>query len=347
MRLKRLEVTTVYPFLLNCYDDYINGEFSINDFLEVLNIIENFIIRRFVCNLPTNSLNKMFPSLYIQIKQKIDRNFMAGLKDILTGKKYPRDDQFKCRLKEVELYGIAMSSKAKKGKLILESIEHSFNHKEEVYFDNLSIEHIMPQKLNHDWQKCLGENWEMTHELLLNTLGNLTLTGYNSELSNYAFSKKREILLDSKLKLNEYFQDKTNWERKDIEERAEYLAEICLKIWPYFGDTSQKGILGDTVRGTKPKTLSVHNKKYSVKSWRDVLEKTMNFIADSDEDKFQELVQEYQRIVNWNNQKFRYSRELNNGAFIEVNLSANDINSFCLKAIERVGLSSEDWQVEI
>ena len=205
----------------------------------------------------------------------------------------------------------------------------------------------MPQRLNKDWEISLGEDAEMTHELLLHTLGNLTLTGYNSELSNDPFSKKREILLGSKLKLNEYFQDQTNWERKDIEERAEYLAEICLSIWPYFGNPNQQGILGDTVRGTKPKTLSVHNKKYSVKSWRDVLEKTMNFIADSDEDKFQELVQEYHRIVNWNNQKFRYSRELNNGAFIEVNLSANDINSFCLKAIERVGLSSEDWQVEI
>lgn len=347
MRLQRLDVTTVYPFLLNCYNDYINGEFSVDDFVEVLNIIENFIIRRFVCKLPTNSLNKMFPSLYIQIKQKIDRNFMEGLKDILTGKKYPRDDEFKSRLKEVELYGTATSSKPKKGKLILESIEQSFNHKEEVFFNNLSIEHIMPQRLNKDWEKSLGEDWEITHELLLHTLGNLTLTGYNSELSNYPFSKKREILLESKLRLNEYFKDKKTWQRKDIEERAEYLAEICLKIWPYFGDETQKGIFADKVRGTKPQALFVSNKKYNVKSWRDVLETTMNIVADSDEDRFQELLQEYPRIVNWDNQKFRSNRQLNNGAFIEMNLSANDINSFCLKAIEKVGLSSEDWQVEI
>lgn len=344
IRLKRLDVTTIYPFLLNCYNDYVKGEFSVDGFVEILKILENFIIRRFVCNLPTNSLNKMFPSLYGQIKQKIDIDFMEGLKYVLTGKKYPRDEDFKSRLKEVELYGTRI--KAEKSKLILESIEQSFNHKEEVSFDNLSIEHIMPQRLNKDWENFLGEYGEMTHELLLHTLGNLTLTGYNSELSNYPFSKKREILLESKLKLNEYFQEKTTWQRKDIEDRAEYLAEICLKIWPYFGDETQKERVGDRVRGKKPKALSLLNKKYSVKSWRDVLEITMNIVVDLDDYKFQELVQEYPRIVNWNNQKFRDNRKLNNGAFIEVNLSANDISSFCLKAIERVGLSSEDWQVE-
>ncbi len=83
-----------------------------------------------------------------------------------------------------------------------------------------------------------------------------------------------------------------------------------------------------------------------MKSWRDVLETTMNALADLDEDEFREMVQDYPRLINWNSQKLRHKRKLNNGAFIEVNLSAKNINSFCLKAIERFGLSSEDWQVE-
>ncbi|MGD1713326.1 DUF262 domain-containing protein [Dapis sp. BLCC M172] len=350
MRLKRLEVTTVYPFLLNCYDDWMKEKISIDNFVEVLNIIENFIIRRFVCNVPTGSLNKIFPSLYSQINRETDKKFMEGLKYVLTGKKYsyPTDDKFKASLKEVELYGTRF--KVEKGKLILESIEQSFNHKEKVSFDNLTIEHIMPQMpkgLSEDWKKSLGEDWEITHELLLHTLGNLTLTGYNSELSNCHFSKKKEILLDSKLKLNEYFQDKKNWQKQDIEDRTEYLADFCLKIWPYFGDASQKGTVRDTVRGTKPKAVSVLNKTYSVKSWREVLETTMNIIVDLvDEDKFQELVEEFPRFVNWNDKKPN-TKKLKNGASIGGNLYADDIYSFCLKAIERVGLSSEDWQVEI
>ncbi len=342
MRIKRLELTTVYPFLLNCYDDYSHDKFAADEFVEILKILENFIIRRFVCNFPTNSLNKMFPSLYSQIKQKIDKNFMDGLKEILANKNYPSDDKFKLMLKEVELY--ATRVKAEKAKLILESIEQSFCHKEGVSFDNLSIEHIMPQKLNKDWEKSLGEDWETTHQLLLHTLGNLTLTGYNPELSNKPFDKKRDILLESHLELNEYFKNKITWKKEDIEDRSESLAEICLKIWPDFGEVKDNTVA--KVRGTKPTVLSVLNKKYPVKTWRDVLETTLNVVADLDEDKFQELIIDYPRLVNWNHQNFRYTRELKNGAFIEVNLCAEDINSFCLKAIERAGLSSEDWQIE-
>ena len=146
MRIKRLELTTVYPFLLNCYDDYSDGKFTVDEFVEILKILENFIIRRFVCNFATNSLNKMFPSLYSQIRQKIDKNFMDGLKEILSLKNYPSNDQFKSMLKEVELY--ATRVKAEKAKLILESIEQSFIHKERVFFENLSIEHIIAV-LNH------------------------------------------------------------------------------------------------------------------------------------------------------------------------------------------------------
>jgi uncharacterized protein with ParB-like and HNH nuclease domain len=344
MRLKRLDVTTVYPFLLNCYEELTESDLSTDEFVEVLKIVENLIIRRFVCNFPTNSLNKMFPYLYSQIKQKIEGNFLERLKQILTGKKYPRDDDFKDRLTEIDLYSSRV--KAEKAKLILESIEQSFAHKEAVSFDNLSIEHVMPQKLNKDWEKSLGEDWETTHELLLHTLGNLTLTAYNGELSNYSFSKKREVLAESNLELNKYFQKKTTWKKEDIEERSQYLADICLQIWPDFGDGSQESTVEDTLTGTKPKSLSLLNQQYSVKSWRDVLEITMNALADLDEDEFREMVQDYPRLINWNSQKIRHKRELNNGAFIEVNLSARNINSFCLKALERFGLSSEDWQVE-
>jgi uncharacterized protein with ParB-like and HNH nuclease domain len=346
IRLKRLDVTTVYPFLLNCYDDRTEGNLSLNEFVEVLKVVENFIIRRFICNVSTNSLNKLFPSLYGQIKQKTEVGFLEGLKNTLAAQKYPRDEDFKFRLKEVELYSKS-GSKRDKGKLILESIEQFFGHKEAVSFDNLTIEHIMPQKLNEDWKKSLGEDWKTTQELLLHTLGNLTLTGYNAELSNYSFSKKRELLLESHLELNKYFQEKTTWQKEDIEERSQYLADICLQIWPYFGDASQKNTTEDTVTGTKAKSLSLLGTKYPVNSWQDVLVTTMNILADLDEDKFKELVEDEPSFVNWNGQEIRRrKKELNNGAFIEANLSTREINSRCLKALERFGLSSEDWQVE-
>ncbi len=118
-----------------------------------------------------------------------------------------------------------------------------------------------------------------------------------------------------------------------------------MTIWPYFGSETQ--VVVNRVKRKKPKVLLVHGKEYKVNSWRDVLEKTMNTIVELvDEDKFQELLEEYPRFVNWNNQKFKAHRKLNNGVFLAINFSSKDIKSFCLKAIERVGLSSEDWQVE-
>ncbi len=87
-RLNRLEITTAYPFLLACYDDYDNGRLTANMFFEILNIIENFIIRRFVCAIPTNHLNKIFPPLHRQVKDT-QKPFVEGVKDILEQRNYP------------------------------------------------------------------------------------------------------------------------------------------------------------------------------------------------------------------------------------------------------------------
>jgi uncharacterized protein with ParB-like and HNH nuclease domain len=50
LRLRRFDLTITYPFMLNCYDDYAHGRLSTEDFLEVLKSVENYIVRRWVCN---------------------------------------------------------------------------------------------------------------------------------------------------------------------------------------------------------------------------------------------------------------------------------------------------------
>ncbi|MFM6812846.1 MAG: HNH endonuclease family protein, partial [Dolichospermum sp.] len=106
----------------------------------------------------------------------VDPDFVERLKLDLQNRDYPKDTEFQKSLLYVTLYGVGRS---KKGKLILESIEESFNHKEQVILDNLDIEHIMPQTITKWWQEHLGEHWGTIHDLLLHSLGNLTLTGYN------------------------------------------------------------------------------------------------------------------------------------------------------------------------
>jgi uncharacterized protein with ParB-like and HNH nuclease domain len=175
--LNRLEATTTYPFLLNCYNDFKKGILTASGFTDVLKIIENFLIRRFVCNVPTNQLNKIFPPLYSTITKKGSLGFIDDLKLALQSRGYPKDHEFKARIQDASLYG--SGDRARKTKLILERIEESYNHKEQVSFEDLSIEHIMPQTLTENWQSYLGEDWEITHELLLHTLGNLTCLWQN------------------------------------------------------------------------------------------------------------------------------------------------------------------------
>lgn len=346
--INRLDIATVYPFLLNCYDEWTQQKITQEEFINILKVIENFIIRRFVCNIQTRGLNRIFATLYSQISKDIDlvsQNFVERLKLALQTQGYPRDDEFREKLTDVKLYGRNRSDKAK---IILESLEESFNHHEQVSFDKLSIEHIMPQNLTDWWQNHLGENWAITHELLVHCLGNLTLTApeYNSSNSNLDFPTKQKQFNNSHLELNKYFANQKTWQRENIEIRADYLADIALKIWSYFGDDSIKLIQPSSVKGKTPKLLRFLGKEYSVKSWRDVLESTLNIIADLEPDYFRDILEQFPRFVGWNETNFRDTRKLENGAFIEVNLAAKDIYAFCLKAIETAEFSQEDWTVE-
>jgi len=145
-RINRIEVTTAYPFLLNCYDDYYKERISADEFLSILKVIENYILRRFVCNIPTNQLNRIFAPLYTQVASKHPGNFVDGLKSLLQTRGYPKDAEFKAKLKDSKLYG--GGNRTTITKLILETVEESYNHREQVPFDNLTIEHVMPQNVN-------------------------------------------------------------------------------------------------------------------------------------------------------------------------------------------------------
>jgi uncharacterized protein with ParB-like and HNH nuclease domain len=345
-RLNRLDVSTVYPFLLNCYDDWHKDRLKEEEFIAVLQILENFLIRRFVCNVQTRGLNRIFAVLYSQVSKSTDLasdSFVERLKLTLQNRDYPKNWEFRSRLLDVKLYG---QNRSEKCKLILESIEESFRHKEQVSFGKLTIEHIMPQTLTEAWKAHLGEDWAIIHELFCHTLGNLTLTAYNSELYNYTFAEKQKYLNDSHLELNKYFKDKTSWDRTDIEQRAEHLADIALQVWEYFGDETVQNHQSNSVKGTIPKTLFCFGLEYNVKTWRDVMEITLNRIADLEPDYFEDIIQQFPSFIGRNQKDFRSTRQLNNGIFIEVNLSAQDIYTFCIKAIEATDLSTDEWQVE-
>lgn len=342
-RLNRIGLTTAYPFLLNCYKAYNSNQISCSEFLGVFSTLENFMIRRFVCGVPTNKLNKIFPSLYSQIQNRESGSFVDGLRKILQTRGYPKDIEFRAKMSDSPLYG--SKDRTVKCKLILETVEEKYEHKEVVDFESLTVEHIMPQTLTEEWRMSLGENWEETHELYLHVIGNLTLTGYNPELSNLPFERKKGILADSHLEINKYFSSKQNWNKDEIDWRSYVLADLALEIWPYFGDDQVETSLQTDVTGKTPDVLLILGQLIKVQSWSDVIVSTLDTISELEPEKFEKIVSHFPRFFDEN--KIIRARQLRNGLSVEANLSAKAAYRFCQQALEEVDLTSEDWSIRM
>lgn len=227
-KLNKLQVTTSYPFLLKLYNDYIEGKLSLEEFTEILQLVETYIVRRAVCGVPTNVLNKYFPTIYKSLdKNNIVESMKLKFQAETGTRRMPDDEEFKLALEKRKLYGNRIL------RYLLEEIER-YDNKEVVDFYDLQIEHIMPQTLSDEWKNELGDNWELIHQKYLDTLGNLTLTGYNPEYSNKTFIEKRDMekgFKESGLKINRDLANLDKWGEQQIIKRAESLSTIAMKIW--------------------------------------------------------------------------------------------------------------------
>lgn len=226
-----LEMDVIYPLLLELYSDYSDGVLSEQDFIPIIDLTESYICRRTVCGLGTNGLNKIFASFTKKInKDQYLESIKAHFLSLETTKgKFPKDSEFKNLFITIDFYNL------KEKKYFLERLEN-FETEEPVNTQECTIEHIMPQTLTEEWERDLGENFQAIHDKYLHTIGNLTLTGYNSEYSNNSFQEKRDMekgFKQSPLKLNQSLKDLESFGEKEIEKRANDLADFALKIWTY------------------------------------------------------------------------------------------------------------------
>lgn len=341
--LQRLDVTTAYPFLLRCYDDFECGKLSADEFTKIVQVIENYVVRRFVCAIPTNQFNKIFPGLYNQVRREAHPTILAGIRAILAGRGYPKEIEFRKALVENSLYG--SGDRQAKIRFILGRVERHLAGKEPPKLETETVEHVMPQTLTDDWRVHLGEDWETAHALWLHTLGNLTLTGYNSEMSNDDFSAKRQRLTGGTLHLNKLFAGFESWRVADIMTRAELLVEPILSIWPYFGGEQPEELVTKP-RGQRPAELVIFGKIVAVATWRDVLENTVNEVIDNDSDAYGTLCRELSSQIGSDRTRFRESRQLRNGGFVNVNLSAEGIDRLCRRILEAAEVTDSGWNVD-
>jgi uncharacterized protein with ParB-like and HNH nuclease domain len=235
--INRLEINVAYPFLMKVYEDYSEEVISKNVFLEILDFIQSFVLRRFIVGLPTNSLNKIFMTLY----NKIDQNdYLESLQKELLRKtgsqRFPKNKEVIDVFKLKDVYNI----KSKNRTYLLERLEN-FDNREPVMIEgnpDITIEHIFPQNPDAKWKIELGtDEYNFIKENYLNTIGNLTLSGNNGRLGNKPFIFKRDLekagYKDSRLWLNKYLSIAEKWDKTEIERRFDLLAERFLKIWKY------------------------------------------------------------------------------------------------------------------
>ncbi|MGC9261166.1 MAG: GmrSD restriction endonuclease domain-containing protein [Phycisphaerae bacterium] len=229
--LRELKVDVAYPFLLELYHDHVNGILGRDELLQVVRLVESYVFRRAVCAIPTNSLNKTFALFGRSLKKdRYVESILASFLLLPSYRRFPDDKEFKRELPLRDLYNFPRRS------YWLRRLENH-DRKEHVPVDEYTIEHIMPQKdqLTAEWKKELGEEWERIHQTYLHTLGNLTLTGYNSQYGYKPFAEKRDMkggFKESPLRMNQGLGQLDHWNEDTIRARAEKLAGQAVKVWP-------------------------------------------------------------------------------------------------------------------
>ena len=222
------DIGTANAFVLHLLDLHSRGQLSEMDLSTCLSDLVSFVLRRTVCGESTRAYNRWF----------VEAIGAAGGKPVENLRRYwlergwPDDTALTRALSEFQIY----KREPRKARMVLEALELSVRHKEQVDFANLTVEHVMPQSITDDaagqaWKTALGENWNELHERYLHVLGNLTLTGYNPELGKMAFSNKQTVYKDSHVDLNRHFCDLVAWDSKAIEKRTTALAAQLCQVW--------------------------------------------------------------------------------------------------------------------
>lgn len=320
--LQKLKQTTVFLFLFRVFDDYEEQIIGEEELEKVLQFLLNYSLRRVICEIGSNSLRGLYKTLYSRIfareeNKKFYYDSVVSFFMQLTSKDaLPSDAEFIIALKENNLY-----RKNALCKYLLGAIENQ--GKEQIVTDNLTIEHIMPQNKNMSttWQMMLGDNWQHDRDKYLHTLGNLTLTGYNTELGDKAFLDKKELLDSVHTKVVVLYQDVKDcdvWNAKTIERRAERLAQIIINSFPIippehnisFADSRYKEYTCDNPEDATykaPNYYILQGERVNANNFADMLRSIINRLYAIDNSIIEGMARNNERILSWSqNVMFSY-----------------------------------------
>jgi alkylated DNA nucleotide flippase Atl1 len=234
-RLKEWGTTTVDPLVLQLLSRREAGIESADAIALTLRIVEGFLVRRVIVGRATTGINRILLAASSEIRN--DQPSADTIREYLsTGRKsYGSDAEIDAAVPTIPFY---FQGRPAQRKLVLQWLEEAHGSKEHIDPSSASIEHVLPQTLTASWRASLapfvpeGETTDTFHASLLHTLGNLTLTAYNSELSNLPFEKKRDRLAQSGFQMNRAIAASEQWTPIEIATRAAHLADLVKREWP-------------------------------------------------------------------------------------------------------------------
>lgn len=324
--LQKLKQTTVFLFLFKVFDDYNSGVIDRKELTKVLRFLLNYSIRRLICEVGSNSLRGLYKTLYSRLfareenKKHYYDSLVSFFQQLTSRDALPSDEEFLAALKENNLY-----RKHALCKYLLVSIENG--GKEKLETENLSIEHIMPQNKNMStaWQKMLGiDVWKEVQEKYIHTLGNLTLTGYNSELGDLPFKEKKLKLDEYGSKITTLYSDVKTcniWNADAITARANRLSELILKLFPIehpqesisFADPRFKEYTveePDNATYKTPNYYVLQGERVNVTNFAEMTRSVIERLYESNETIIESMARSNERILPWS-QVVMFSYDVN------------------------------------
>ena len=347
-RMSRLEIVVTRPFFMEVFRLNQDGKLSSDEVLKIFIMTENYLFRRNICEVPTNALNKIFLNLNREILRYdntadhyVDKFIYALLSKKESGR-FPDEEEFTTALAEKQVYQMRGKYKA----YLFERFENFGTiETKDVYkhLDNneYTIEHIMPQHLTPAWTEALGPNYAKIHETWLHRLANLTLTGYNPNLSNNTFIEKRDAEVGgykvSGLRMTQKIATKSSWGLPELEERSKEMVEYAQKIWSYPSTTFQPTekeydscTLDDEnydLTGREIVKYSYQNIEQPVASWADMMEHVVKFLHQKDKSVLTGIAYndssstDLAHYVSTSEESLRYAMKVDDGIYFEKNTS--------------------------
>ena len=325
-----LRMAVSYPFLLKVHNDYADGVISEDDLKLIIRLCISYVFRRSICNIPTNSLDKTFATLRNEVKPD---DYVNSIKAFFVMrddyKEFPNDEKFAAAFVQRDIYSMRTRN------FILSQLEN-YGNKAPSVIENYTIEHIMPQNssLSPEWQQMLGANWREVQKTYLHTIGNLTLTAYNSEMSDHPFKVKMDMeggFKESALRLNAYVVKLTEWNEQRIKERAALLADKAKQIWPFPDITAAELAPYQTVEKSAERySIESYDTNVFTKTLFEALDRRIQNLSPDVKREFKKLYVAYKLDTNFvdivfQKQRLRISLNMKFSEVIDPNGICHDI----------------------